>query len=151
MIMGSKPESQLQSSQPDKHDHRRDLACYLKKRLWRKLERDVVPLSSERSGGLLYQRCAVVSSSGALLKNDYGSDIDAADVVFRLNDAPVTGFEKHVGSSENVRVMWKWLDIIDGKHEDGRIVESLKKSNVSYLLRGDPEQLRSLPSKYPES
>merc|ERR1719311_1895115 len=155
MIIGSEPErrlcylkknmwSQLLSSQPDMDDHRRELACYLKKSLWRKLEREVVPLSSERFGGPLYQRCAVVSSSGALLKNDYGCDIDAADVVFRVNDAPVTGFEKHVGSSENVRVMWN-TGLMHGY--------SLNKSGVSYLLRGDPlsEELRSLPSKYPES
>merc|ERR1719311_1926344 len=116
--------SKLQSSQPDMDDHRRELACYLKKSLWRKLEREVVPLSSERFGGPLYQRCAVVSSSGALLKNDYGSDIDAADIVFRVNDADVTGFEKHVGSSENVRVIWslsRVQDFINGKHGDGSI------------------------------
>ena len=48
--------------------------------------------------------CALVSSSGMLLGNNAGSQIDSADCVFRLNSAPTLGFEEDVGSKTTVRV-----------------------------------------------
>lgn len=48
--------------------------------------------------------CALVSSSGMLLGNNAGSQIDSADCVFRLNWAPTLGFEEDVGSKTTVRV-----------------------------------------------
>ncbi|XP_071484598.1 alpha-N-acetyl-neuraminyl-2,3-beta-galactosyl-1,3-N-acetyl-galactosaminide alpha-2,6-sialyltransferase-like [Diadema antillarum] len=47
--------------------------------------------------------CAVVSSSGHLLKTDAGHEIDSAECVFRMNSAPVRGFERDVGSKTTVR------------------------------------------------
>mmetsp|Transcript_20716 Transcript_20716/g.57873 ORF Transcript_20716/g.57873 Transcript_20716/m.57873 type:complete len:439 (+) Transcript_20716:51-1367(+) len=47
--------------------------------------------------------CAVVSSSGVLQRHEHGSEIDQADTVIRFNDAPVAGFEKIVGSREDLR------------------------------------------------
>lgn len=43
-------------------------------------------------------RCALVSSSGALLGSGLGPRIDAHHLVMRLNNAPVAGFEKDVGA-----------------------------------------------------
>ncbi|XP_062509675.1 uncharacterized protein LOC134185809 isoform X2 [Corticium candelabrum] len=41
--------------------------------------------------------CALVGSSGRLLNRTYADDIDAHDVVIRVNDAPVHPYEKYVG------------------------------------------------------
>jgi hypothetical protein len=82
---------------------RTDLRCYLKQRVDEVFPKALVPL-----GGIppipRWQKCAIVSSSGAMLKHQYGKDIDAAESVFRFNDAPVIGFESHVGSKETVRI-----------------------------------------------
>ncbi|KAJ8603592.1 hypothetical protein CTAYLR_004839 [Chrysophaeum taylorii] len=48
--------------------------------------------------------CAVVSSSDALLGRDLGPRIDACDEVFRINMAPVTGFERAVGATTTFAV-----------------------------------------------
>ena len=58
-----------------------------------------------------YERCAVVSNSGVLLKQSnltkifLGKVIDAYDFVVRLNLAPTKGYEKYVGSKTSMRVM----------------------------------------------
>ena len=49
--------------------------------------------------------CALVSSSGRILKQNKGSEIDAADCVFRMNSAPVKGFETDVGHKTTVRIV----------------------------------------------
>ncbi|XP_066275131.1 alpha-N-acetyl-neuraminyl-2,3-beta-galactosyl-1,3-N-acetyl-galactosaminide alpha-2,6-sialyltransferase-like [Branchiostoma lanceolatum] len=49
--------------------------------------------------------CALVSSSGQLLHYKAGNEIDQADCVIRMNEAPVLGFEEHVGSKTALRVM----------------------------------------------
>jgi hypothetical protein len=48
--------------------------------------------------------CAVVGSSSSLLARSYGSRIDEADIVIRVNNAPTTGYEEHVGQRTTVRV-----------------------------------------------
>ena len=50
-------------------------------------------------------KCALVTTAGALLNFTYGPLIDAADFVIRVGQGPVKGFENHVGSKTNVRVM----------------------------------------------
>ena len=49
--------------------------------------------------------CALVSSSGMLLGSNAGSQIDSADCVFRINSAPILGYERDVGSKTTVRVV----------------------------------------------
>ena len=44
-----------------------------------------------------HDKCALVGSSYNLMKHEFGDEIDAHDLVIRLNDPPVNGFEKHVG------------------------------------------------------
>ncbi|XP_070535703.1 alpha-N-acetylneuraminate alpha-2,8-sialyltransferase ST8SIA3-like [Ptychodera flava] len=48
-----------------------------------------------------HETCAVVGSSGILLKSQCGREIDSADFVFRGNMAPTIGFEKDVGRRTN--------------------------------------------------
>eukprot|EP00241_Pyramimonas_parkeae_P002642 CAMPEP_0114241566 /NCGR_PEP_ID=MMETSP0058-20121206/9698_1 /TAXON_ID=36894 /ORGANISM="Pyramimonas parkeae, CCMP726" /LENGTH=452 /DNA_ID=CAMNT_0001354095 /DNA_START=138 /DNA_END=1496 /DNA_ORIENTATION=- len=49
--------------------------------------------------------CAIVGNSGLLKETSFGADIDAHDVVVRLNAAPTKGFERHVGKRTTVRVI----------------------------------------------
>eukprot|EP00966_Prymnesium_polylepis_P082422 1908604-Prymnesium_polylepis.1 len=44
-----------------------------------------------------FNSCAVVASSGTLLRDRLGENIDHHDAVFRFNNAPVLGFEPVVG------------------------------------------------------
>eukprot|EP00899_Mesostigma_viride_P024682 jgi/Mesvir1/5399/Mv15472-RA.1 len=52
---------------------------------------------------LLGKSCALVGSSDILLSCDVGQQIDAHDVVIRLNDAPTVGYERNVGSRTTLR------------------------------------------------
>ncbi|KAL4617416.1 alpha-N-acetyl-neuraminyl-2,3-beta-galactosyl-1,3-N-acetyl-galactosaminide alpha-2,6-sialyltransferase-like isoform X1 [Arapaima gigas] len=51
------------------------------------------------------KQCALVSSSGQMLKAGLGSIIDKEDFVIRMNNAPTLGFEHDVGSKTNLRVV----------------------------------------------
>ncbi|KAG6552862.1 hypothetical protein Mapa_005517 [Marchantia paleacea] len=58
---------------------------------------------SDRNGGPVeegkrYKTCAVVGNSGILLNRTFGDFIDSHDMVMRLNNAKLLGFEKHVGT-----------------------------------------------------
>ncbi|XP_066562334.1 type 2 lactosamine alpha-2,3-sialyltransferase isoform X2 [Amia ocellicauda] len=53
-----------------------------------------------------YEKCIVVGS-GSILKNKHlGPDIDAFDVVIRLNDAPLRGYEADVGKKTTFRLFY---------------------------------------------
>ena len=52
-----------------------------------------------------FNSCAVVASSGALLFDRFGEEIDQHDAVIRFNSAPVSGFEPIVGAKTSVRVV----------------------------------------------
>jgi hypothetical protein len=47
-----------------------------------------------RGGNKLYETCAVVGSSGVLLLQDKGAEIDSHDFVMRFNGAPTKGLER---------------------------------------------------------
>lgn len=49
--------------------------------------------------------CAVVSNSGSLLEHKYGNVIDNHDVVLRANRCIIKGFETHVGSRTDIRLL----------------------------------------------
>lgn len=53
----------------------------------------------------LWRSCAVVGSSGLLALRPQGARIDRHDAVFRMNGAPVRGFEGLVGSRTTVRLV----------------------------------------------
>lgn len=82
---------------------RRHLSCFMKS-----------ILLDEQSNGRLCclpeeartASCAVVGNSGSLLEHELGEEIDSHPIVIRLNDAPVKGFEKHVGSKFGFRFGW---------------------------------------------
>ncbi|KAK1334105.1 hypothetical protein QTO34_005105 [Cnephaeus nilssonii] len=49
--------------------------------------------------------CAVVSSSGQMLGSGLGTQIDGAECVLRMNQAPTVGFEADVGQRSTLRVI----------------------------------------------
>ncbi|XAR59672.1 Beta-galactoside alpha-2,3-sialyltransferase [Bertholletia excelsa] len=49
-----------------------------------------------------YSSCAVVGNSGILLKSEYGNLIDSHEMVIRLNNARIDGFEHNVGSKTGI-------------------------------------------------
>ena len=54
---------------------------------------------------LRFGTCAVVGSSGSLMLDRFGGEIDAHDVVIRFNSAPVLGYEEIAGSKTTVRLL----------------------------------------------
>ncbi|KAK5854008.1 hypothetical protein PBY51_015112 [Eleginops maclovinus] len=52
------------------------------------------------------RRCVVVGNGGVLHGSHLGSHIDQYDVIIRLNNAPVPGFEKDAGSRTTIRLMY---------------------------------------------
>uniref|UniRef100_A0A4W5NT18 CMP-N-acetylneuraminate-beta-1,4-galactoside alpha-2,3-sialyltransferase n=1 Tax=Hucho hucho TaxID=62062 RepID=A0A4W5NT18_9TELE len=56
--------------------------------------------------GLICKRCIIVGNGGILANKSLGSRIDDYDIVVRLNEAPVTGFGKDVGTKTTMRITY---------------------------------------------
>lgn len=52
-----------------------------------------------------FERTCIIGNSGKLKNQNHGKKIDSYDCVVRLNAAPVSGFEAHVGSKTTFRVV----------------------------------------------
>uniref|UniRef100_A0A3P8T7C7 Lactosylceramide alpha-2,3-sialyltransferase n=1 Tax=Amphiprion percula TaxID=161767 RepID=A0A3P8T7C7_AMPPE len=63
-----------------------------------------LPPSLKREGSC--RRCVVVGSGGVLHGSHLGSHIDQYDIIIRLNNAPVDGFERDAGSRTTIRLMY---------------------------------------------
>ena len=64
---------------------------------------DLIP-KQDNIFGRNFSRCAVIGSSGILLKYEHGKEIDKHDMVLRFNSARTKGFEKHVGAKTTHRL-----------------------------------------------
>ncbi|KAJ7988259.1 hypothetical protein DPEC_G00321730 [Dallia pectoralis] len=64
-----------------------------------------VAVYGNKSMTLHCHHCALVTSSSHVLGGGAGPDIDAAQCVIRMNDAPTTGFERDVGNRTTLRVV----------------------------------------------
>ncbi|KAL3677362.1 hypothetical protein R1sor_027310 [Riccia sorocarpa] len=60
------------------------------------------PVHSLEEGAARYKTCAVVGNSGILLNRSFGHLIDSHEMVIRLNNARVHGFEEFVGSKTSL-------------------------------------------------
>mmetsp|Transcript_42909 Transcript_42909/g.101877 ORF Transcript_42909/g.101877 Transcript_42909/m.101877 type:complete len:346 (-) Transcript_42909:1035-2072(-) len=61
-----------------------------------------------KKSGLLqpcFRSCALVGSSGVLRNTSWGARIDRNDAIFRLNNAPVVGYERDIGSRTTIRIL----------------------------------------------
>jgi hypothetical protein len=56
-----------------------------------------LPREDEDHKEFSFGTCAIVGNSGAILGKGYGKEIDEKDAVWRVNYAPIDGFEKDVG------------------------------------------------------
>ncbi|XP_061646162.1 ST3 beta-galactoside alpha-2,3-sialyltransferase 7 isoform X1 [Phyllopteryx taeniolatus] len=63
-----------------------------------------LPQSLQRGGGC--RRCVVVGSGGVLHGSHLGSHIDQYDVIIRMNNAPVLGYETDAGSRTTIRLIY---------------------------------------------
>ncbi|XP_055359957.1 ST3 beta-galactoside alpha-2,3-sialyltransferase 3b isoform X2 [Betta splendens] len=114
------------------------------------------------------KRCIIVGNGGILSKKSLGSRIDQYDVVVRLNQAPVSGYSKDVGTKTTMRITYpegaiqktedyekdslfvfsafKPLDFKWLKHmvfKDGRVTEGFWKSVADKVPR-KPSEIRIL-------
>ena len=55
------------------------------------------------SSNFAAKRCAIVGSSGSLLRKEWGAEIDAHDYVLRFNRAPTRGYTAFVGARTDLR------------------------------------------------
>ncbi|XP_022087679.1 uncharacterized protein LOC110977683 [Acanthaster planci] len=62
-------------------------------------------ISNRQGMRLRCGRCSVVSSSGHLINQSRGRDIDSAQCILRMNSAPTAGYEDDVGARTTVRVI----------------------------------------------
>eukprot|EP00971_Amphidinium_carterae_P085420 1689792-Amphidinium_carterae.1 len=111
------------------------LVCYLKSRMEcsttlarRRLLENATEGLRDTFKDAATKTCAVVSSSGALLHNAYGQEIDAHDIVFRFNAAPTKGYEKFVGNKTDVRLGW---DFDEFAHDQS----IARENNLWYMSR----------------
>mmetsp|Transcript_15513 Transcript_15513/g.40116 ORF Transcript_15513/g.40116 Transcript_15513/m.40116 type:complete len:420 (-) Transcript_15513:99-1358(-) len=102
--------------------------------------------------GHSFRSCAVVGSSGNLNLASYGEEIDAHQVVFRMNKAPTRGHETHTGTKTHFRLLnARWTF----QYASGRSL-TLEKGVVLIASRGSQltrnfEQLtRFMRSKRPD-
>ncbi|XP_068578670.1 ST3 beta-galactoside alpha-2,3-sialyltransferase 7 isoform X2 [Cebidichthys violaceus] len=63
-----------------------------------------LPPSLKREGNC--RRCVVVGNGGVLHGSHLGSHIDQYDIIIRLNNAPVSGYEKDAGSRTTIRLIY---------------------------------------------
>lgn len=63
-----------------------------------------LPPSLGRDGSC--RRCVVVGSGGVLHGSHLGPHIDQYDIIIRLNNAPVPGFERDAGSHTTIRLIY---------------------------------------------
>lgn len=63
-----------------------------------------LPPSLEGEGSC--RRCVVVGNGGILHGSHLGSHIDQYDIIIRMNNAPVPGFERDAGSHTTIRLMY---------------------------------------------
>lgn len=64
------------------------------------------------------KKCAVVGNSGNLLNFKFGPEIDSHPIVFRMNKATTSGFEKYVGNKTTHHFMYpeSAVDLAPGVH-----------------------------------
>ncbi|MCJ8729618.1 hypothetical protein PDJAM_G00108500 [Pangasius djambal] len=63
-------------------------------------------LGAELDSSLSCKSCIIIGNGGILSNKSLGSKIDEYDVVIRLNEAPVSGYEKDVGSKTTMRITY---------------------------------------------
>ncbi|KAF4090326.1 hypothetical protein AMELA_G00050570 [Ameiurus melas] len=92
------------------------------------------------------RRCMVVGSGGILHAKHLGAHIDKYDIIIRMNNAPVYGFEEDAGSRTTIRLTYpEAASFLEQEYQDTDIVA------VVVFKRLDLEWLTSIVTKKPLS
>uniref|UniRef100_A0A0G4FHB4 beta-galactoside alpha-(2,6)-sialyltransferase n=1 Tax=Chromera velia CCMP2878 TaxID=1169474 RepID=A0A0G4FHB4_9ALVE len=78
-------------------------------------------LDSTVPKGSEYPTCALVASGPDMLNAKFGAEIDAHDVIFRMNCAPVNGFESHVSLRRKEHSNQSVSDAFEAQRVSGRV------------------------------
>tara|TARA_X000000368_G_scaffold8369_1_gene6552 strand:- start:1687 stop:2877 length:1191 start_codon:yes stop_codon:yes gene_type:complete len=102
----------------------------------------------EQSPRIRHKSCALVGNSGILKRTQFGKSIDKHEAVMRVNQAPVKGYEKYVGSKITYRMLNnKWTTVY---YEDGVSNTDVPggTSNLArYLLAQEPSNVTFIVSR----
>jgi hypothetical protein len=102
----------------------------------------------ETSPEIRHKSCALVGNSGILKRTVFGKSIDKHEAVMRVNQAPVKGYEKFVGSKITYRMLNnKWTTVY---YEDGVANTDVPggTSNLArYLLAQEPSNVTFIVSR----
>ena len=94
----------------------------------------------------LHKTCAIVGNAGSSLTVHWGSAIDAAEAVIRINQGPTKGYEPFVGSRTTYRLInKKWAAVYTAKDDGRQILLPSEAQNATYVVtRGSTWQLERL-------
>ncbi|XRB17947.1 glycosyltransferase family 29 protein [Pseudoscourfieldia marina] len=118
--------------------------------LRRRRRRDVKAESEDVGDGAvakpLHKTCAIVGNAGSSLTVHWGSAIDAAEAVIRINQGPTKGYEPFVGSRTTYRLInKKWAAVYTAKDDGRQILLPSEAQNATYVVtRGSTWQLERL-------
>lgn len=77
----------------------------------------------------------MVGNSGSLLFREAGARIDAADAVFRFNQAPTAGYGSYVGSRTNIESLnAAWVKALLDSDEDGEDSWLWRTAATNFML-----------------
>ncbi|XP_023678378.2 ST3 beta-galactoside alpha-2,3-sialyltransferase 7 isoform X1 [Paramormyrops kingsleyae] len=76
-------------------------------------------------GSKACKRCVVVGSGGVLYGSQLGAHIDQYDIVIRMNNAPVFGFERDAGSRTTIRMMYPEGAPDSSREYEGTVIVAL--------------------------
>ncbi|XP_069493307.1 type 2 lactosamine alpha-2,3-sialyltransferase isoform X2 [Ambystoma mexicanum] len=82
------------------------------------------------------RKCVVVGNGGVLRNKTLGSKIDSYDVIIRMNDAPVVGYEEDVGRKTTFRFCYPESIFSDPQHYDENttiVLLAFKPHDVKWL------------------
>ncbi|XP_026880531.2 ST3 beta-galactoside alpha-2,3-sialyltransferase 7 [Electrophorus electricus] len=91
-----------------------------------------LPFSPDRC-----RRCIVVGSGGILRGKHLGDHIDKYDIIIRMNNAPVFGFEKDAGSRTTIRLVYpEGAPILNQEYHNTEIIALVvfKRLDLEWLL-----------------
>ncbi|KAJ7986381.1 hypothetical protein DPEC_G00339320 [Dallia pectoralis] len=93
----------------------------------------------EEFNSLSCKKCIVVGNGGILTNKSMGVRIDAYDLIVRLNNAPVRGYEKDVGSRTTMRITYP-----EGAFQNPELYETDSLFVLSAFKSSDFQWLRSM-------
>eukprot|EP00899_Mesostigma_viride_P011417 jgi/Mesvir1/20276/Mv13509-RA.1 len=95
--------------------------------------------------------CAVVGGSSRLRGAGHGPEIDRADLVIRINSAPVRGYDADVGARTSLRVVFPASLVMLRRKVHSKNIQIVETEPDLYLLRCDMVRCKRVLSHMPLS